>query len=94
MARRPESAHRDTTQRFKDRARLARVKAPCHICGEPIDYSLKWPDPKCFVADHVVPLARGGADTIDNKRASHNTCNAAKSDKPFANIVRRSGALN
>ena len=89
-----EPVRRDTTQRFKDRARLRKLKAPCHICGGPIDYDLKWPDPMCFVADHVKPLARGGADTIANKLASHARCNASKGDKPHANIVRRSGALS
>jgi len=84
---------RDTTQRFKDRARLAKLKAPCHICGKPIDYTLKWPDPACFVADHVAPLARGGADTIANKLPAHKLCNERKGAKAHADIIRRSGAL-
>ena len=31
---------RDTTQRNRDRATLARTKAACAICGQPIDYTL------------------------------------------------------
>lgn len=85
---------RDSTQRDRDRRRLAKLKAPCHICGKPIDYALRWPDPLCFVADHVDPLARGGADNIGNKLAAHNRCNASKGDRTHANgIIRRSGAL-
>ena len=93
MAASPKPVRRDTMQRFKDRARLARLKAPCHVCGKPIDYSLRWPDPMCFVADHVVPLARGGADDMSNKLPCHASCNASKGAKPHANIIRRSGAL-
>ena len=33
-----------------------------------------------YVVDHVVPLARGGADELDNKQAAHRSCNRAKSD--------------
>ena len=88
-------AKRNTARRFADRARLAKLKAPCHICGRPIDYALRWPDPQCFVADHVKPLARGGADRIGNKLPAHKLCNERKSDKDFApGIIRRSGALD
>lgn len=91
---RPEPVRRDTTQRFRDRARLAKAKAPCALCGKPIDYTLRWPDPMCFVADHKDPLARGGADNIANKQALHALCNAKKGAKAFApDIIRRSGAL-
>ena len=34
-----------------------------------------------FVVDHVIPLAQGGSDSLDNKRASHRQCNRAKSDR-------------
>ena len=86
---------RPTTQRNRDRERLRRTGAPCHICGLPIDYSLKWPDPQSFVADHVQALARGGDDRITNKLAAHKVCNERKSTKTHAaGIIRRSGALN
>jgi 5-methylcytosine-specific restriction endonuclease McrA len=85
---------RNTTQRDKDRARIAKNKPNCGICGEPIDYTLKWPDPRCFVVDHIKPLHLGGADTIGNKQAAHNIpCNSKKRAREYAPIVRRSGAL-
>ena len=88
-------AKRNTARRFADRARLAKLKAPCHICGRPIDYTLRWPDPQCFVADHVKPLARGGRDALPNKRAAHKLCNERKGTKDHAaGIIRRSGALD
>jgi 5-methylcytosine-specific restriction endonuclease McrA len=82
-----------TTQRDRDRRRIARAQPACHICGDPIDYSLPHLDPRAYVVDHVIPLNRGGPDTLANKAASHRECNRAKSDKDHAPIVRRSRSL-
>ena len=52
-------------------------------------------------ADHVIPLARGGADDTSNLRPAHHQpcptcgirCNNVKSDKLIAPVIRRSGSL-
>lgn len=74
----------------KGRAENARILAAsdvCHICGKP----------GADAVDHVIPRARGGPDTMANKRPAHHDvppfCNRIKGDKPWAPIVRRSGAL-
>lgn len=85
--------HRNTAQQFKDRARIARTKPACAICGGTIDYQLKWPDPMCFVVDHIIPVTKGGVDNITNKQPAHNTCNSKKRARDHAPIIRRSGAL-
>jgi 5-methylcytosine-specific restriction endonuclease McrA len=52
------------------------------------------PHPMSFVVDHVIPLNRGGTDTIANKQAAHRRCNRAKSDRADGGpILRRSGSL-
>lgn len=84
---------RSTTQRDRDRDRIRRTRPACHICGEPIDYTLPYLDPREFTVDHVIPLAAGGRDTLDNKRAAHRACNRAKGVRDYAPIVRRSGSL-
>lgn len=89
---------RSVTLRNKHRAIIKARHENCGICGQPIDYTLPWPDPMCFVVDHVVPLkprkgATPGTDTLDNKQAAHNTCNSKKRARVFAPIVRRSGSL-
>lgn len=86
--------HRNTRKRDTDRARIRRSGSNCHICGGPIDYALPWMDPMAFVVDHVVPLARGGSDDLDNKRAAHRSCNSTKRARLVAPIVRRSGSLD
>lgn len=85
---------RNTKQRDRDRARIKATGAACGICGSPIDFELKWPDPMCFVVDHVRAVTRGGADTIANKQAAHNACNSKKRARDHAPIVRRSGSLD
>lgn len=63
--------HRSSANQKRFREVIARSKAACHICGEPIDYKLRTPDPKSFVIDHLIPLHRGGADALSNVRAAH-----------------------
>lgn len=85
--------HRNSAQRDRDRQTIKRSGAGCHICGQPIDYSLPYLDPMAFEVDHLVPLARGGADDLSNKRAAHRRCNSTKRTRDHAPIVRRSGSL-
>lgn len=85
---------RNSATRDKHRARIARDKPACHICGRAIDYTLPHLDPRSFVVDHVRPLAKGGTDTLDNKKAAHRECNSKKRARLVAPIVRRSGSLD
>lgn len=88
------STGRSSAQRNKDRATIRKTQANCHICGLAIAYELQWPDPQCFVVDHVVPIVKGGADNLTNKRAAHASCNSKKRARLVAPIVRHSGSLN
>jgi 5-methylcytosine-specific restriction endonuclease McrA len=44
----------------------------CYLCGEPSHLD----DP--LVVEHVIPLARGGSDSVTNKRLAHRSCNLLK----------------
>ena len=72
---------RSTTTRDRLRRQVSRGHPPCHLCGDPIDYSLRSPDPLSFEVDHVIPRSRGGEDTLDNAAPSHRRCNRAKSNR-------------
>lgn len=74
------STGRNTTIRDRHRKAIARTKPPCGICGHPINYDLPHLDPHAYTVDHIVPLNKGGTDTLDNKQAAHRTCNRTKSD--------------
>ena len=88
-----DATKRNSANRARDRVRIARDKPACHICGKAIDYTLPHLDPMSFVVDHVMPLAKGGADTLGNKKAAHRECNSKKRARIVAPIVRRSGTL-
>ena len=56
----------------------------CHLCGQPIDPNLKYPDPMSFEVDHVVPLSLGGDPwDIDGLRPSHRLCNAQRGNRKY-----------
>lgn len=81
------STGRSTTTRDRDRAAIRRTKPPCGICGEDINYELKWPDLMCYVVDHIEPLGPAPSpqriaelDVLSNKQAAHNKCNRDKWD--------------
>ena len=53
----------------------------CGICGRPVDFDKKFPDPWSATIDHIIPVARGGLHAWDNVRLAHFMCNVLKSDK-------------
>ena len=74
---------RSGARRDRHRKLIARNRPACHLCGEEIDYDTDdHLDPMSFTIDHIIPLAKGGADHIDNIAAAHRKCNRDKSDGP------------
>jgi 5-methylcytosine-specific restriction endonuclease McrA len=58
----------------------------CHICGEPIDLKASGKPGKpgwerALHLDHVIPLSKGGSDTIDNIKPAHGQCNLRKGER-------------
>lgn len=79
---------RSTTVRDRDRAVIRRGKPPCGICEQPIDYTLRSPNPMSFEVDHVIAIGRNPSperiaelDVLSNKQASHRVCNRTKWDR-------------
>ena len=52
----------------------------CGICQEPIDRTLRYPEPMCATIDHIVPLAKGGEHVWKNCQPAHLKCNEDKAD--------------
>jgi 5-methylcytosine-specific restriction endonuclease McrA len=50
----------------------------CRICGEPVGFALRPPDPGSATIDHVVALARGGDHSYRNTQLAHLRCNSEK----------------
>lgn len=58
----------------------------CHICNEPIDLNaprtIKKEGWKLGLhIDHLIPISKGGNDTLENVRPSHGICNVKKGAK-------------
>lgn len=57
------------------------AKGICHLCGGYIRG-------KPWEAEHVIPLAMGGADDGTNMRPAHKACHASKTAEDVADIAR------
>lgn len=50
----------------------------CHLCGLP----------GATTADHVIPWAHGGRNTLDNLEPAHGGCNSSRRDLPLVDWFR------
>lgn len=90
MSNRPDrdGAHRGQFE--KNKKKIYATQTTCGICGRPVDFSLKYPDPLSPCIDHIIPVAKGGHPSdLGNLQLAHWTCNRQKSDK----ILKDSGLV-
>jgi len=88
--------------KYNDRQYRARADAlkrktrredlPCSLCGRPFDWTITdYRNPGSWTADHVEPLARGGA-LLGELRPAHRACNSRRGDgsnaKPIIQAVK------
>ena len=65
----------------KNRKKIMASQRFCGICGQPVDFSIKYPDPMSPVIDHIIPVSKGGSpDDLKNMQLAHMCCNREKSD--------------
>ena len=59
----------------------------CHICGDPIDRTLRrlpnGYDPMAPIVEHVVSRANGGSEDASNLHVAHMACNSRKGNRPW-----------
>lgn len=73
-----------STRRFKAITRQLRAQhRPCWICRQPIDYTLLWPHPRAFTADHKLAKHTHPhlAEDPANIDAAHFQCNNSKGSR-------------
>jgi 5-methylcytosine-specific restriction endonuclease McrA len=58
-----------------------RDKWICALCGQPVDPSLKNPHPQSKSIDHIIPVSKGGAHTMENVQLAHLVCNIRKGNR-------------
>ena len=86
---RPARAQRNEHAYIKRRDALKRrtmkLGLPCHLCGNPFDWSLDWKHPMSFTADHIEPVATGGSMTGE-LRPAHRSCNSRRQTTPLDDV--------
>ncbi len=71
------------------RNRVRSMGLPCAICGKPIDYTLRTPDPWSYELDEIVPVSKGGSPIdICNVQPVHRACNLKKGNRVWG-VVRK-----
>lgn len=83
MSKRGDPRHNGSIRRRYRARALAELRengGKCWLCGEHIDLARRWPDPLCFVADHVTPYAVSG-DPHGQTKPAHKVCNERRGSK-------------
>lgn len=89
----PRSKGRTGRPWLRIRATVIANSDVCCICGQPVDKTLKKPDPMSPSVDHIDPLSRGGAEHDPaNLRLAHYGCNSRKGNRenPLTGLGRQS----
>ncbi len=76
------------SEEFEDLEIFCRDNWVCHLCQEPIDPTIKNPDPMSSSIDHFWPLSLGGPHIRANVFAAHLGCNCSKQDKMPEVVIR------
>ena len=67
----------------------------CGICGRPVDFGKKFPDPWSATVDHIIPIAKGGDPAnLENMQLAHLACNRLKSSKILAPQIKEKSVSN
>lgn len=74
-----DGTHRAAFDRAKKK--IYATQTVCGICGKPVDFSLKFPNPMSKCIDHIIPIDKGGHPSdLANLQLAHLICNRIKSD--------------
>lgn len=71
--------------------RTQQTGSPCAVCGGAFLWDVIWYHSKAFTAGHIIPVAEGGSDDIENLRPEHHGCNTSAGARLGLAIAARTG---
>ena len=78
------------TEWEKNKTIVLRTQTICGICGQPVDKTIKAPDPMSPTVDHIIPVSKGGHPSdLQNLQLAHRWCNRQKSNKITPTMDKR-----
>lgn len=79
---RPDHNGTQRAQFESNKKKIYASQRVCGICGQAVDFSLKFPHPLSPCIDHIIPVSKGGHPSeLSNMQLAHMCCNRQKSDK-------------
>jgi 5-methylcytosine-specific restriction endonuclease McrA len=80
--------------KYSEKEVLDTYGTSCHLCGIAIDMSAPRATGKAgwemgLQIDHIIPIARGGADKLENVKPAHGLCNIKKGASEIDYISRQ-----
>lgn len=73
--------HRHAVRKGMKRQVYNRQGGKCSMCGDKINYLN-------ITVDHVIPISKGGTNTLDNMEAMCYTCNQMKRDHMKSDFLK------
>lgn len=81
MLRKPNPRRVNAARRNEVCKRVLAAYDRCHLCGKPVDKTLKNPHPLAPQVDEIIPVSFGGSPyEFSNCRLAHRQCNIYRSN--------------
>lgn len=61
---------------------FAKTEGRCHLCRQPVDLTVPWPNALSRSIDHLTPISKGGTHEPANVALAHLGCNMKRGVKP------------
>lgn len=83
------------TQYQKAKKIIFASQSCCGICGRPVNFDKKFPDPWSATLDHIIPIEKGGDPAnLENLQLAHLQCNRIKSTKIVEPMLKEKSVDN
>ena len=95
MRTRPDKDGKAKSSFEKARRIIYSSQSNCAICGRPVDFDKRFPDPWSATIDHIVPISKGGDPaSLNNLQLAHLQCNRIKASKLVEPQVKEKAVSN